>query len=199
MLIRRLYAHERPLYAEHLKRMEAEDRRLRFARSGVSNEVIDAYVSTISNDDLILAAFQGELLVGGAHVALTNSVAEVGVSVDQTHRADGIGSQLLRLAVFFARNRRAEKLYTLCVSDNRSMVSLARRTGMEVHFAGGEAEAFLELPPPDSVTVTEEMSTGLFAVFHDWAEMMDSYSRILVEASPVEDLLEISGLSKIAC
>lgn len=198
MLIRRLYAHERQLYAEHLKRLCAEDRRLRFARSGVSDEVVDAYAATISGDDLILAAFQGEDLVGAAHVALTNSVAEVGVSVDESHRSEQIGSQLLRQAVSFARNRRAERLYTLCLSDNRSMVALARRTGMEVHFAGGEAEAFLDLPPPDSTTVTQEISTGLFAVFHDWAEMMDSYSRILVEASPVEDLLELSGLRKTA-
>ncbi|MBI3446406.1 MAG: GNAT family N-acetyltransferase [Magnetospirillum sp.] len=199
MLIRRLYAHERPLYAEHLRRMSADDRRLRFARSGVSDEVVDAYVATIGPDDLILAAFQGDTLIGAAHVALTNSVAEVGVSVDEDHRHEQIGSQLLRQAVSFARNRRAERLYTLCLSDNRSMVALARRTGMKVHFAGGEAEAFLDLPPPDGSTVSEEISTGLFAVFHDWAEMMDSCSRILVEASPVEDLLELSGLNKIAC
>ncbi len=198
MLIRRLYLHERSTYATHLKRLSAEDRRLRFARSGVADEVIDDYVATIGAGDLILAAFAEDDLVGAAHVALTGSLAEVGVSVDERHRTDGIGSKLLRQAVAFARNRRAEKLYTLCLSDNRSMVALARRAGMQVHFEGGEAEAFLDLPPPDPVTVTEEISSGLFAVFHDWAEMMDSYSAMLVEGSAVEPLLEATGLANSA-
>ncbi|ARJ67101.1 histone acetyltransferase [Magnetospirillum sp. ME-1] len=198
MLIRRLYLHERPAYAAHLKRLSAEDRRLRFARSGVGDQVIEDYVAAIAVGDLILAAFAGDDLVGAAHVALTGSLAEVGVSVDEGHRTDGIGSKLLRQAAAFARNRRAEKLYTLCLSDNRSMVALARRSGMQVHFEGGEAEAFLDLPPPDPVTVSEEISTGLFAVFHDWAEMMDSYSTMLVGNSAVEPLLEATGLAKSA-
>jgi GNAT superfamily N-acetyltransferase len=198
MQIRRLYAHERTAYAAHLKRLGTEDRRLRFARSGVGDEVIDEYVAGIAAGDLILAAFDGDRLAGGAHVALSGAVAEVGVSVDEAYRADGIGSALLRQAAAFARNRHAEKLYTLCLSDNRSMVALARRTGMEVHFQGGEAEAFLDLPPPDPLTVGEEISAGLFAMFHDWAEMMDSYSSLLVEASAVEPLLEATGLAKDA-
>jgi RimJ/RimL family protein N-acetyltransferase len=198
MLIRRLYAHERTAYATHLKRLSAEDRRLRFARSGVADQIIDDYVTTIAGDDLILAAFADDEMVGAAHVAFSGPMAEVGVSVDERHRTDGIGSRLLRQAVAFARNRRAEKLYTLCLSDNRSMVALARRAGMAVHFEGGEAEAFLELPPPDPVTVTEEINTGLFAVFHDWAEMMDSYSAMLVKGSAVEPLLEATGLAKSA-
>ena len=141
MLIRKLYLHERSAYAAHLKRLSPEDRRLRFARSGVADRVIDDYVATMGVDDLILAAFAGDELVGAAHVALGGSLAEVGVSVDERHRTDGIGSKLLRQAAAFARNRRAEKLYTLCLSDNRSMVALARRTGMQVHYQGGEAEA----------------------------------------------------------
>ncbi|BAE52514.1 GNAT family N-acetyltransferase [Paramagnetospirillum magneticum] len=198
MLIRRLYTHERAAYADHLKRLSPDDRRLRFARSGVADQVIDDYVAAIGIDDLILAAFADDQLVGAAHVALNGSLAEVGVSVDQDHRTDGIGSKLLRQAASFARNRRAEKLYTLCLSDNRSMVALARRSGMQVHFEGGEAEAFLDLPPPDPLTVTEEINTGLFAVFHDWAEMMDSYSAMLVGGSAVEPLLEATGLAKTA-
>ncbi|KIL97109.1 Histone acetyltransferase HPA2 [Paramagnetospirillum magnetotacticum MS-1] len=198
MLIRRLYTHERADYAAHLRRLSPDDRRLRFARSGVADQVIDDYVAAIGAGDLILAAFADDVLVGAAHVALNGSVAEVGVSVDGGHRTDGIGSQLLRQAVAFARNRRAEKLYTLCLSDNRSMVALARRTGMTVHFEGGEAEAFLDLPPPDPVTVTEEINSGLFAVFHDWAEMMDTYSAMLVNASSAEPILEATGLARTA-
>lgn len=188
MLIRRLYAHERPLYAEHLKRLSENDRRLRFARAGVSDGWIDGYVAAIAEDDLILAALERDRVAGAAHVALSGALAEVGVSVDSDHRTGGIGSDLLREAVTFARNRRAEKLYTLCLSENRSMMALARRTGMAVHYEGGEAEAFLDLPPPDPLTVGQEVSIGLFAVFHDWAELMESTSAALVKAMPPTSL-----------
>lgn len=188
MLIRRLYTHERPLYAEHLKRLADNDRRLRFARGGVSDAWIDDHVAGIAEDDLILAALERERVVGAAHVALSGELAEVGVSVDSDNRTGGIGSDLLRQAVTFARNRRAGKLYTLCLSENRSMVALARRTGLAVHYQGGEAEAFLDLPPPDPVTIGQEVSIGLFAVFHDWAEAMDATSEVLVNALPPESL-----------
>lgn len=180
MLVRKLYAHERPLYADHLRRLPANDRHLRFASSHVSDDVIESYVAGITEDDLILAALDGERVLGAVHVALNGAVAEIGISVDADHRAAGIGTELLAQAVAFARNRRAEKLYTFCLSENRSMVALARRSGMELRCDSGEAEAFLDLPPPDSLTVSTEVQTGLFAMFHDWAEMVDAYGEALL-------------------
>ncbi len=184
MLIRRLYAHERRLYADHLKRLADTDRRLRFAGGGMTDARIDAHVDGIDVNDLILAAFEGDRVAGAAHVAITGSIAEVGVSVDSDHRTSGTGSDLLRQSVAFARNRRAEKLYTLCLSDNRAMMALARRTGMTLHAEGGEAEAFLDLPPPDAATLCREASTGLFAVFHDWAELVETYGEAFSRAIP---------------
>ncbi|CAA7612627.1 GNAT family N-acetyltransferase [Magnetospirillum sp. SS-4] len=184
MLIRRLYAHERRLYADHLKRLSDSDRRLRFAGGGMTDARIDAHVAGIDGDALILAALDGEMVVGAAHVSIAGAVAEVGVSVDSGHRTGGTGSDLLRQAVAFARNRRAEKLYTLCLSDNRAMMALARRTGMTLHADGGEAEAFLDLPPPDAATLCREASTGLFAVFHDWAELVEAYGEALSQSLP---------------
>lgn len=186
MLIRRLPPHERSAYADHLKRLSPDDRHLRFARAGVSDEWIDAHVAAIPADGLILVGLLRDRVIAAAHIALDadNAVAEVGLSVDTEHRSGGLGRELLNQAVVFARNRRAEKLYTLCLSDNRSMVALARRAGMAVEFAQGEAEAHLPLPPPDPLTVSQEMSTGLFAVFHDWAELIDRYGALVNAAVP---------------
>ena len=179
MLIRKLYAHERPLYADHLKRLPDNDRRLRFASACATGAWIESYVAGIKDDDLILAVVEDDKVVGAVHVAITGAVAEIGISVDADHRTGGMGSELLAQAVTFARNRRAEKLYTLCLSENRSMVALARRSGMELHCEAGEAEAFLDLPPPDTLSVSQEVQTGLFAMFHDWAEMADAYGEAL--------------------
>ena len=187
MLIRKLHAHERSLYADHLKRLPERDRRLRFASSGASETWIDSYVAGIKDDDLILAVVENDKVVGAVHVAINGAVAEIGISVDSDHRAGGVGAELLTQAIAFARNRRAEKLYTLCLSENRSMVALARRSGMELHCDSGEAEAFLDLPPPDPLTVSQEVQTGLFALFHDWAEMADAYGDALVNALTNKD------------
>jgi len=181
MLIRRLPQHERARYANHLKRLSDEDRRRRFTRSGVGDEWIDAHVAAIAEDDLILAACRLDEVVAAAHLAVdpASGTAEVGLSVDADQRASGLGSELLRQAVVFARNRGAEKLMTLCLSDNRSMVALARRAGMDLAFHPGEAEAHLALPPPDALTLSQELSTGLFAVFQDWASLIERYHGLI--------------------
>lgn len=184
MVVRPLYAHERPLYARHLKRLSDEDRLCRFARAGVTDDWIDSYVAGIAPTDLILATFVRDELAGAAHLAFNDRIAEVGVSVDAEHRTGGVGSDLLDAAVTVARNRRAEKLFTLCLSGNRPMMALARRSGMELHHEGGDTQAHLELPPPDPLSLTREVSSGLFAVAHDWADLVESYGEILAKAVP---------------
>lgn len=172
MLIRKLHLHERPLFADHLKRLSPDDRQFRFARASVLDEVIDRYVAAIGPDDLILGCFVDDRLVGGVHVAFADGVAEVGVSVDTEHRVKGIGADLFRRASQWARNRRAAKLYTLCQSDNRGMVALARKLGMAVHRESGTAEAYLELPPPDLLSVSEELTVGMNTMYSQWADMV---------------------------
>jgi len=184
MVIRPLYAHERPLFAAHLKRLPEDDRRCRFARAGVSDEWIESYVTAIPAGDLILAALGRDGMVGAAHLALSGRVAEVGLSVEPDHRAEGIGSDLFAQAVTVARNRRAGELFTVCLSGNRAMLALARRTGMVMHHEAGEAQARLELPPPDPLSVGREVASGLFAMAHDWAALVDVYGSLLARAVP---------------
>ena len=188
MVIRPLHAFERPLYARHLKRLPEADRRCRFASAGIDDAWIDAHVAAIPPDDLILGAFGRDGLAGAAHLAIRDGVAEVGISVDPDHRAEGVGSDLLAQAVAVARNRRAGRLYTLCLSENRKMVDLARRSGLTVRHEDGEAQAHLDLPPPDPLTLSREVAAGLFAVFHDWAEIADAYRDLLARAMPLAGL-----------
>lgn len=172
MLIRKLHVHERPLFADHLKRLPDSDRQYRFARANVTDEVIDRYVSSIGADHLVVGCFVDDRLVAGVHVAFDHGLAEVGVSVDREHRIQGIGAELFRRAIHWARNRRAEKLYTLCQADNLAMVALARKLGMQVHRDSGTAEAFLALDPPDLLSVSDELSMGMSTVYAEWADMV---------------------------
>lgn len=183
MLIRKLHPHERLLFADHLKRLPPPDRRFRFAHAQVADEVIDRYVAHIAADDLILGCFAADRLVGAAHVAFAGEVAEVGLSVDAAVRAQGVGAELFRRASHWARNRRVEKLYTLCQADNRAMVALATKLGMAIHRESGTAEAYLALPPPDLLTVSDELSVGMHNVFSEWADLMRTCRGVLL-ASP---------------
>jgi RimJ/RimL family protein N-acetyltransferase len=179
VLTRKIHFKDRGLYADHLKRLSADDRRLRFAKSGTSDNWIDSYISGISPHDLILGEFIDTTLVGAIHVAVIGTVAEIGVSVDAAHRASGVGSDLFERGVAWCRNRRMVKLYTLCLSDNRATIALARRNGMSLTSQGAETEAFLDLEPPTPLTVSQEISAGLYAVYHDWSELLDAYSSLL--------------------
>lgn len=179
MLIRKLQLHERPLFVEHLRRLPPNDRQFRFAHAHVTDEVIERYVANIGADDLILGCFVDDRLVAGVHVAFAEDIAEIGVSVDADIRTKGIGAEMFRRASHWARNRRARKLYTLCQADNRAMVALARKLGMTVHRESGTAEAFLALDPPDLMTVSDELSVGMQAVFSDWADIMRTCHGVL--------------------
>lgn len=172
MLIRKLHVHERPLFADHLKRLSDNDRQYRFAHAHVTDEVIDRYVASIGPDHLVVGCFVDDRLVAGVHVAFDHGLAEVGVSVDSEHRVKGIGAELFRRAIHWARNRRADKLYTLCQADNRAMVALARKLGMQVHRESGTAEAFLALDPPDLLSVSDELSVGMSTLYAEWADMV---------------------------
>ena len=173
MLIRKLHTGENHLYAEHLKRLTPADRSSRFSESFVSDETIDAYVSRIPEDDLLMGAFVDEVMVAAVHVGLGGGTAEIGISVEGDYRGQNVGTKLMDHAVQWSRNRHVEKMYTLCSDSNQSMQALARHMGMSITHDHGTAEGVMELPPPDVLTVTDEIVADVEEVWHDWAHMME--------------------------
>lgn len=173
MLIRKLHDNEAALYADHLKRLSQADRCSRFSEAYVSDDLIDRYVAGISQDDLLMGAFANGVMVGGVHVGLGGGVAEIGISIEAGHRGQKLGNDLMEHAVNWARNRHAEKLYTMCSDGNVSMQALAKHVGMNVTHDHGVAEATMPLDPPDLVTITDEMASNVQEAIHDWAHMIE--------------------------
>lgn len=180
MLYRKLLFQERSQFRAHLKRLSPSDRCFRFAHSRVDDQWIDKYVDGIAAADMILGCFDGDVLVGAAHIAFAGPVAEMGISVDPACRIKGIGTELTRRAVRWTRNRRAERLYTLCQGDNRSMIGLARKLGMTIHRDSGTAEAFLPLPPPDLFTVGDEIGAEMDGLAQDWLDTVRACQQALL-------------------
>ena len=151
--------------AAHFFALCEEDRYLRFGHVA-SDAEIQTYVNRIDfASDEVFGVFNRKLeLVAAAHIAVScapekTCQAEFGVSVLPAGRGKGIGTRLFQRAAMFARNRGIERMAMQCLTENAAMMGMARRAGMEVHVAGSETEAYLEVP-----------HRSLFSHLDEWVE-----------------------------
>jgi len=184
IVTRELGRQERPKLAVHLRALDAEDRRLRFGLP-VSDETIREYVERIDfGRDVLFGVFDDELnLAGAAHLARAEAHAELGVSVLPAHRGRGIGGALLERAHTHARNWGIGTLFMHCLTENAAMMHLARKQGMRIAAASGEADAHLALPPASPASIAQAMLAERVGLF-DYAlkSQFDAARRLLASA-----------------
>ena len=179
MLVRKLHSDEYPLYTDHLKRLTPEDRRSRFSETVVSDEVIENYVLGIAPDDVILGAFdEDDKMVAAAHVGMAGTIAEIGVSVEPEHRGKHLGTALTDHAANWARNRHAQRLYSVYSDSNRSMQGVAQHMGMSITHDHGVAEAVVDLPPPDAFSVSDEIASGVMEMWRGWSKSVERFQDV---------------------
>ena len=150
----------------HSLALSTEDRRLRFG-GPMAAEGIDHYVDGIDFErDAVFGVHDDRLaLVGVAHVAFTDSLAELGLSVLSGHRDRGVGSALIERAVAHARNRSTRRLFMHCLRENAAIIHIAQKLDMDVVTAFGEADAHLELPQATAASRTGEFVTDKLAIY----------------------------------
>ncbi|MCE7528600.1 GNAT family N-acetyltransferase [Polynucleobacter sp. IMCC 29146] len=161
--VRELHAGHRAAILAHFLLLEAEDRRLRFGLPS-TDVVIQSYVAELDfKRDAIFGIFDTNLkLIAIAHLAYLpvgnkrSKAAEFGVSVLAENRYQGCGAALLERAIVHARNTQVTTLFVHCLAQNKIMVHLALKAGMQIDYAYGEAEACLKLPPANSSTIFAE-------------------------------------------
>ena len=146
--VQRLTPRHRPEILRHLLRLPPEDRRLRFGRA-IQDAAIHAYVAGLDLErDRVFGILDAELeLTGVAHLALDapGDLAELGLSVDPSCRGRGHGFALLQRGVLHAANLGFHRLFMVCLAENGIMMHLARKAGLRVVVASGEADARLQL------------------------------------------------------
>ena len=167
--VRLLGPEQRALLAPHLVRLTAEDRRLRFG-ARMNDALIERYLAAIdfSNDQMFGVLAPSGSLIGLAHLALDRSrgFAEIGLSVDPAYRNQGLGCALLKRAIQHAASAGYRTLFMHCLSENGIITRLARRVGLIVVTAHGEADGQMEL--------TREVHGGEIARTVPPAVLMDS-------------------------
>ncbi len=111
--------------------------------------MIERYVAGIDfSRDRIFGVFAlDRTLIGMAHLALdpTQWFAEIGLSVEPAYRDQGCGHALLQRAILHAANSGYRTLFMHCLAENAIMKHLARKSGLKVVVAHGEANAHLAL------------------------------------------------------
>ncbi|HXL74285.1 MAG TPA: GNAT family N-acetyltransferase [Burkholderiales bacterium] len=166
--MRQLSRLEQPPLERHFLALGSEDRRLRFG-IGVNDFAVRTYVKRIDfESDAVFGVLDDELqLAGAAHLGRGEGHAELGVSVLPGHRRRGIGGALLGRAHMHARNWGVHALFMHCLTENAAMMHLARKQGMDIVTAAGEADAWLKLPPADA-------ASHMGAVFQQRVALFDS-------------------------
>lgn len=151
--IRSLPASQRDQILVHLTSLSARDRYLRFGYSA-TDEQIGRYVQGLNFDrDEVFGVFNRKLeLIALAHLAYPADAApgpkaaEFGGSVVEQARGRGYGSRLFEHAMLHARNRGLSCLFIHALSENTTMLRIARKAGATVEHAGSETDAYLRLP-----------------------------------------------------
>lgn len=169
--VKELSERDRRRLLMHFLALDDSDRLLRFG-SVLPDELITRYVQRLDfNRDTVFGVYNDNLtLVAVGHLAfapreavpvvssatLKARVAEFGVSVSASARGRGIGSKLFERAAIHCRNADVDTLYMHCLASNQTMIHIAKKAGMEIHRAYGEADAYLKLPPANPRTVLRE-------------------------------------------
>ncbi len=164
--VKQLSPLSREALVQHFLALAPEDYRLRFGRS-MTPDAVREYVAAIDFDrDAAFGVFDDELrLAGVAHVGRTEDGAELGVSVDPGSRGKGVGSALFERAHGYARNQGLRQLFMHCLAENRAMMHIAGKAGMNIVTEAGAAAAHLELPPGDAATIAQELLQERVALY----------------------------------
>ena len=182
---RKLLPTEGALLADHLIRLSADDRRLRFGGMFLRDDSVRRYVDSI---DWTHSWHVGRFADGALRAVVQLSVpretgllgapwlrpgaAEFAVSVEKPWRRRGLATHLMGQAVVVARNRHVRDLYMLCLPENEPMRRLARKVGIRLVFQDGEITGHVELPAPDQLTVMAEFWSETAAAVDRWTDLL---------------------------
>jgi GNAT superfamily N-acetyltransferase len=146
--IQRLNEGVRASLLAHFLALPMKDRSLRFG-AALAPTVIARYVDGIDfeRDEVLGLSDDTLALVGVAHVAFADDLAEVGISVLPAHRRRGVGGALLKRAIARARKRCIPRIFMQFLSGNVPIMRIAQRFGMDVVARGLDVSAYLRLRP----------------------------------------------------
>jgi GNAT superfamily N-acetyltransferase len=134
-----------PLFRDHLRRLDDQARRDRFAM-GASDDFIDRYAENAADlASIQIGYFEDGAIRGAAELRpVGHREAEAAFTVEPEYRRRGIGASLFSELIDAAREQRVRRLYMSCLARNRAMQALARKFSAEVVFEAGDVLSIID-------------------------------------------------------
>lgn len=143
--IRKLWVTENNKFRDHLLRLDADSRRLRFGHM-VGDDFIVEYANrskTMAGHSqcVIYGGFVDGEMIAAAELRKLGEVwapdAEAAFSVESAYQDTGIGTLLMGRLIRSARNRKIQHIYMNCLVENGKMQRIAKKYEADLHFEYG--------------------------------------------------------------
>jgi len=147
-------------FQDHMLRLGPEERAARFS-GYLSDDAVIRYCEGISwLRESLIGAFEDAVIRAAVHLPFVETswprVVEMAVTVEKEWQSKGIGTELCRRALVFARNRRVSHVTMLCLLENARMQRIARRLKGKQIALDGVVESVLDLSPSDPLSLWQE-------------------------------------------
>ncbi len=151
-----------PRLLHHFLALDEADRALRFGVAS-DDDAVRRYVTGIdfAHSAVLAASAPDGTLDGVAHLALSDDVAEIGLSIAGHARGRGLGRALSVAALSAARRRGAREFRLHCAANNAGMRRLVEILGMQVTADGSDLIARLSLRAPRSTGATQSEAVAI--------------------------------------
>jgi GNAT superfamily N-acetyltransferase len=158
--IRKLWFTESEKFRDHMLRLDAESRRMRFGMV-VDDEFIKNYAAhAMQLESIVFGFFVGGEMHAAAELRMIGDSwggeAEAAFSVERQYQDSGVGTELLGRLILTARNRGVSRLYMNCLSSNRKMQHVAKKYKAELTFDHGEVVGQLTPSTPTPFSLWSE-------------------------------------------
>lgn len=174
--------------AHHLMRLSEKDRMLRFF-GNVSETFVTKYVneSTKNGSFWVVVGDEGlDQIVAAMHVAFSpdGKSAEIGFSVEEEHKNQGIGTSLMEHAIAVLKGTKVEYIVLNCMSENKAVQAICKKFEFDVTSVSfSEKEGTLKIKKEIDVKDMIELSkmtqnSIIFPMLFAYAKMMKKITKL---------------------
>ena len=157
----RLRAWHGPVIVQHIIALGDTDRYLRFGYNCSDGRVAQYVANTMLSDNnqqnFWYGIFDGESLIATLHVATGNDVAEFAFTTDVNYRGQKLGQLLFARGYQLVTEFQITRIYMCMLSQNKSMIHIAKKFGMAVMTQGTDSEASVLIQYPVSLSRLNEV------------------------------------------
>ena len=167
IIVRKVLPMEYHKYREHLKRLDADSKILRFGNH-LSDTAIDKICDKIEQypeHHILFCVEDADLnFVAVGHIAVEGGM-ELAFSVHKEYQKQGIGSKLMERCIQWCRTHNKLRGTMMCLSRNSAIKHLCVKHGIRLHTDYDETFGNVELTLPDITTYVKENIDSNLGIF----------------------------------